>query len=231
MTQYVSNIPNLQMPSNIKNVGGGAKIKTLQQESSLKEQASERTSRQTEEYLNRPRNAFVEPENPDYYRSQGVLDSQAVQIEKKKVLAFVGGAGDSSMHGTVKNIAAEQGGIYFTWDQGKKLAAWIDENKNNSIRLIGHSYGGDTAATVVSKGHKVDVLVTVDPVSHFRPDFEKVAANSGKWINYDSVSKDITWNNTVGAIGGDWDSAPKKYADEHIESDLGHVRICLNYCY
>ncbi|WP_163392972.1 hypothetical protein [Enterovibrio norvegicus] len=60
-------------------------------------------------------------------------------------------------------------------------------------------------------------MVTVDPVSHFRPDFEKVAANSGKWINYDSVSKDITWNNTVGAIGGDWDSAPKEYADEHIE--------------
>lgn len=67
-------------PSNIKKVGGGAKLKPYVAPAPMtaKEQFAERMARQGDAHLNRPR-GFVEPDNPEYYRNQAVLDSQAAQ--------------------------------------------------------------------------------------------------------------------------------------------------------
>lgn len=78
--QYVSNIPNMDHPSNIKKVGGGAKLKPYVAPAPMtaKEQFADRMARQSDAHLNRPR-GFIEPANPEYYKNQCVLDSQAAQ--------------------------------------------------------------------------------------------------------------------------------------------------------
>ena len=77
--------------------------------------------------------------------------------------------------------------VYFDWQQSSDLASFILAN-NGHVVVIGHSYGADTAAAVVaSLGLKVDVLLTLDPVSIFRPDYVKVAANANSWIDYNAV--------------------------------------------
>lgn len=80
--------------------------------------------------------------------------------------AYVGGAMDS-ISKIVYGRYVEHGGpndVYFEWTQGGEPAAWIDANQASELTVIGHSYGGDTAAEVVASGHYVDTLITVDPV-------------------------------------------------------------------
>jgi len=98
-----------------------------------------------------------------------------------------------------------------------------------NIRVIGHSYGGDTAATVVSRGHHVDVLVTVDPVGLSRPSLDVVAANSGLWINIDSAGGGFSQANIIAYLGGAWDNAPSRYSNRHYRVKLDHADVWMSY--
>jgi hypothetical protein len=134
--------------------------------------------------------------------ASGLAGSQitAVTLGAPQHIAFVGGFFDStisdlSANGTVQK--AEQAyrdahpGVdvqYFTWDQGDQLSTWAGAAGGSAV-LIAHSYRADTAATVVASGVKVATLVTLDPVSYFRPDFSQIAKKAGQWFDYNATGR------------------------------------------
>jgi pimeloyl-ACP methyl ester carboxylesterase len=118
---------------------------------------------------------------------------------------------------------------YFDWTQSRAIEDWLKHYPHSSI--VGHSYGGDTAASVVAKGASVTTLVTIDPVSRFRPSFKKVASHCQYWANYLAIGHDrglrSTQVNLVAKFGGHWMHQPKQYCDEHVVSDQhDHMTIC-----
>jgi RHS repeat-associated protein len=147
-------------------------------------------------------------------------------------VAYVGGFFDKTINGPALGEYNEFDGpnkAYFTWDQGDALAKWIDENGGN-VDVIAHSYGADTAASVVAAGHSVNSLTTVDPVSWFRPDYSSVAANSNTWIDYDARGGGVTMPNIIAGVGGAWNSGPKGYADTYEKkTQYDHADI-MTHC-
>ncbi|MEI8611586.1 DUF6402 family protein [Enterovibrio sp. Hal110] len=76
---FVSNIANLGMTSNMKGVGGGAKLKEYDPQTNAKESFLEKMENDKDLYLNRMRGNYTDPGTADYYINQGVADSQAGQ--------------------------------------------------------------------------------------------------------------------------------------------------------
>ncbi|USD21226.1 hypothetical protein [Microbulbifer variabilis] len=125
----------------------------------------------------------------------------------------------------------KEGDIYFEHHQKKELAAWIDENNSEySLTVIGHSYGGNSAARVIAAGHRVDHLITADPVGRFKPNFTNVALYSETWTNYVATGGGMNRNNLVARAGGWYGHKPEWYADAHIPINKDHVEICFQYC-
>lgn len=99
---------------------------------------------------------------------------------------------------------------YFNQDQAPDIEAFIRTLPADArIRIVGHSYGGDTAAKIVANsGRKIELLVTVDPVSRGTPNFEKVRANTVRWINLYADWSDNgllkSLGNGASWIGGQW---------------------------
>ena len=143
-----------------------------------------------------------------------------VTLSAPQHIAFVGGFFDSTISalgadGTVENTAKDYAkahpGVdvqYFIWDQGDQLSTWA-KAAGGEATVIAHSYGADTAATVVANGAKVKTLVTLDPVSFFRPDFSKVAANAGQWLDYNATGGGLTVPNAIAGGGSAWNNAHK----------------------
>jgi RHS repeat-associated protein len=165
--------------------------------------------------------------------SRAFNDEAHIERSMKTKTAYVGGFGDDGNE-FVKGMYdkyGQEGDVYFEWHQGKELAAWIDSNQEFNLTVIGHSYGGDTVATIVSKGHYVDNLITVDPVGRTKPNFEAVAEHSGTWTNYNAVGGGrMNMNNFVARVGGHWGDRPGNFADSHHRVDADHVQACLIHC-
>lgn len=146
--------------------------------------------------------------------------------------AYVGGFFDRTLEGPAfaaydRAVRAGITAEYFTWDEGSKLASWIDAN-NGNVTVIGHSYGGDTAASVVAQGRAVKMLVTVDPVSWFRPDFAAVQANAGIWTNWNATGGQGTLPNIIAGLGGAWNNAPSPYTTWHGSGGIqNHATIMI----
>ncbi len=94
---------------------------------------------------------------------------------------------------------------YFTWTEKSEAIDYINKiDKKHKVMLIGHSYGGDTADGVAhSVEREIDVMITLDPVSHFnfggsKP--EKVK----KWYNVIADNDKLELNDLVAAVGGNW---------------------------
>ena len=158
------------------------------------------------------------------------------QRPPRRMVAWVGGAGDRRfkvvrrVYDDHKERIGEENTKYFEHSQDEELGEWIRNNKDENLTVIGHSWGAATAARVVAEGNRVGKLITVDPVSWGRPDYAKVAEHSGYWHNYDSVSTDWDWSNTVAWWGRRWDGAPEPFADSHTRVDMDHDVICSRYC-
>ncbi len=121
--------------------------------------------------------------------------------------------------------------VYFEHYQRKALAAWIDENNTNYlVTIVAHSYGGNSSAIVVAAGHRVEHLITVDPVGRFKANFNNVAKYSNIWTNYVAIGGGMNINNLIARMGGWYGHKPKGYADEHIAVDQDHVAICYQCC-
>ena len=121
----------------------------------------------------------VDVDSQDILKRVDVLDPTGKLWDR--VTIFVGGADDEGgIFGNhpVLNSDSLNKNVYGT----NYYATWIEYEKINSqiakipagrrINVVGHSYGGDTAAEiVVSNPGRINTLITVDPVSRNRPDF------------------------------------------------------------
>ena len=172
-------------------------------------------------------------------------------LQGKKLIVFIGGFGDRTggsrgpIYGKMRGFKGQFGNAqigYFTKDDKSKAIKWIHDMCRelkcdpSDIAIVGHSLGGDTAASIVADGMRVGALVTVDPVSVIRPDFAKVRENAGQWININANPTDETRSheflgNALAGFGNDWSNAPAGYAAKHFNADFNHenVREILPY--
>jgi pimeloyl-ACP methyl ester carboxylesterase len=83
------------------------------------------------------------------------------------------------------------------------------------INLIGHSYGGDTAAKAAAAASRpINLLVTIDPVSLIRPSKATVEAHVNHWIDVDAVTGGRGGvANDIAGIGGAWNAWPEGTAN------------------
>ena len=125
---------------------------------------------------------------------------------------YIGGALESRTGCLSKGVKASTGESYpskvYGWDQKDEVINKIKEikekNPSESINLVGHSYGGDTAYLVARDcGYSIDSLVTLDPVSHFTSDITK-PSNVNDWTNVVASESGMSWGDVVAGIGGAW---------------------------
>ncbi|MDJ0947277.1 MAG: RHS repeat-associated core domain-containing protein [Kiloniellales bacterium] len=158
-----------------------------------------------------------------------------------KGVAYVGGALDETLEGfafkaylrakraSSAAVSATVNVAYFSWDEPEELADFIEAHKG-AVAVFGHSYGADTAAAVVAAGHRVELLVTVDPVSNFGvgswfgPSYSQVQLNARTWRNYNATKGDLTFGNVVAGLGGSWDGGPRSYS-KHFDRPYNHGEI------
>jgi pimeloyl-ACP methyl ester carboxylesterase len=149
---------------------------------------------------------------------------------------YVGGFGDEIQGGPVLRYAKEHddepghNAVYFPWDTSvAALAKYLDSLPPGShINLIGHSYGGDTAANVaLLTRRRIDVLITIDPVSRReRPSYADVRSHVGQWIdvNAATVNKDEI-DNWIAGWGGAWDTGPQDFASSFVNATANHKQF------
>ena len=134
------------------------------------------------------------------------------------------------------NYALEQGlkgqdnVIYFPWTiDPAALAKYIDSLPPDArINVIGHSYGGDTAANAaILARRQIDVFVTIDPVSRFfRSDYAAIEQHVGRWIDVNAATTDKAGvDNYVAGAGGAWDRGPLGIADRFIDAAADHKQF------
>jgi pimeloyl-ACP methyl ester carboxylesterase len=140
---------------------------------------------------------------------------------------FVGGAGDASS-GIVQSYYAQYhqtnpDSAYYSWEDLNAILQDIaSAAPNDPINLIGHSYGGDTAATAARKTcRKVNLLITIDPVSHFHNfDMQAIANAVNTWVDVDAEGNNpFQWSNLISGLGGAWDNDPAGVANLYIQDN------------
>lgn len=157
------------------------------------------------------------------------------------LVIFVGGGGDSkyrnvydfqSSSDVIRDLGHRQS-AYFGHDEASAIMTRIaDEAQGTRIVLVGHSWGGDTAAQVAGalgqRGRPVDTLITVDPVGRGLSDdfFQRVRAGSREWVNiraHGSATSDFS--DFVAAVGGAYGDGPRGHATRHIEAPVTHANF------
>lgn len=145
---------------------------------------------------------------------------------------YVGGLNDDD-NNWVSSYQKEYGGknsVYYEWSDSDDILAKMKEvcceNPDEPINLIGHSWGGDTVAQIAANWDgncPIGILVTADPVSLWKPDFNKVSENTSYWININANPSNPNASDTwVAKPGGKWGEKPKPYADHYYEVDANH---------
>jgi RHS repeat-associated protein len=135
---------------------------------------------------------------------------------------FVGGLGDRGT-GIVKDFVPP-GGQYFEHDQRREILEFIRRVPDGEpINLIGHSWGGDTAARVaIASCRTINSLITIDPVSWGRPDFDQVWSNVLSWTNVlASPTRDRGFSDFVADIGRQYGEGPRDFSN-FISVDTVH---------
>ena len=121
----------------------------------------------------------------------------------------------------------------FAWDDARGVEAFIRGLPlGTRVRLVGHSYGGDTAAQVAARlgqaGRPVDMLVTIDPVGRGTSEafFERVRDGARLWINVNATGGgSLDRSNMIAGFGGSWEFAPMGYAHEFLTAPVSHANL------
>jgi pimeloyl-ACP methyl ester carboxylesterase len=154
------------------------------------------------------------------------------------LITFIGGAGGAKS-GIVRNYTAllapdrrigHRDVEYYTWDERERVLARIAATPlETRTVLVGHSWGGDTAAQVAAalgqRGRPVDTLVTVDPVGRWLSEefFRRVGAGSIEWVNIRAHGATTTDpSDTIAMIGGSYADQPRGHASTHLEAPFTH---------
>jgi|GEM_PF-2604214 len=178
------------------------------------------------------------PDWPDAWNSDSPAPETA-QAAKQGTVIFIGGLGDGDQIGDdgivsayAKPFSDQHPNLdvqYFPWDQGKQVQDYVKSlPPGTDVSLVGHSYGGDTAAQVTqSLGQQnipVNTLVTVDPVGHFWGDgfMSNVANNTDRWVNVQADPPSSNWSDRVAFWGDRVGADVKPYVDNFIVSPNNH---------
>lgn len=160
--------------------------------------------------------------------------------QRPALIVFVGGLYDSRSQqvGRVFNRTEGQqpSGMqvrYASHDQeGDILAAIRAAPTGTRIVLVGHSWGGDTVATIASRlgeqGRPVDMLVTIDPVGHgLSEDFmRRVRAGAQEWINVNAAGGSASeTSNLIAEAGRKYGRLPEAFASQYIDAPYTHAQF------
>jgi hypothetical protein len=171
-------------------------------------------------------------------RSQAAFDDPSPVVVAPPVngaVMFIGGL-DDSRYKNVNNESLKQyrsahpfqNVRYYAWDERPRIEREIlGLPADRSVTLIGHSYGGDTGAKVVTDlPGRVRQLVTADPVSDFgigsifdSRGYDAVERSTPDWADINSTGgpRD-NGSNIVAGVGGDWGDGPSGTASEYLTS-------------
>lgn len=169
------------------------------------------------------------------YNDGGMVNSSRA----RQVNIFIGGADDSGHiigNGPVSKSSSLKRSIganyYYAHDEEDEVSAKVANLPEDiQINLIGHSWGGDTAAKIAMRHdgeRRINTLVTIDPVTTLgeRPDFNKVSRGVSIWVNVNAVrragSTFLEPSNFVSGLG-EWGNAPKGYAHIFISAPFNHA--------
>lgn len=137
---------------------------------------------------------------------------------------YVGGARDGTT-GIVKNFAkSQEGAKYFEWNQRSEIVELINSQpEGEPINLIGHSYGGDTAAwAAIESCRPINSLTTIDPVSRQKPDYNKIKEKVGTWTNINAAPAETNSTDFIAKLGGKWGEGPKEAATTFKNVNANH---------
>ena len=132
---------------------------------------------------------------------------------------FIGGGGDDWISGIVRDYATEYrrrnrdvNVHYYSWTEQTIFGDLLRyEAKDAHITLVGHSYGGDAAFSIVTSNHHVQVLITIDPVGRLRPAWPLIRAGAKVWLNVRAEPKHWTFpDDQIAAIGGKYPRPPER---------------------
>jgi DNA-binding beta-propeller fold protein YncE len=147
---------------------------------------------------------------------------------------FVGGFFDGTFKPVLEyyNYMVFENKSYYPYDSETQIEQYIGSLPIMAkVNLIGHSYGGDTAAiAAVRCGRKINTLVTVDPVSWvgvgslFGPNYATVASDATTWIDINATGGGIlNGGNLPAGLGGAWNSGPENTATVYYEAPFPHA--------
>jgi pimeloyl-ACP methyl ester carboxylesterase len=144
-------------------------------------------------------------------------------------IIFFGGLGDSLTQKVVafsKETARLHPRVttrYWTWRQWRSAIRWIQELPGGSpLALVGHSFGGDAAGRVaLALPGRVNLLITVDPVSVFRPGIRRLGRSVAAWVNVGRIAPTRTAR-LAEKMGGSWQLQPRRHGSLFIASCLPH---------
>lgn len=132
---------------------------------------------------------------------------------------FIGGGGDNWLTHIVKGYSDRYRKQnphfdvrYRSWTENNLVAMEIDSAPADAhITVVGHSYGGDAAFKAVALCPSVDVLISIDPVAHFRIPWGMIRPHCRKWlfVRAQPDDKHRTSDEGVAAIGGKYPPPPK----------------------
>jgi len=118
----------------------------------------------------------------------------------------------------------------FTFDQRRAIERLLaSQPKAARVRLVGHSWGGNTAAKVAERlgaaGRPLDLLLRIDPVGRGTSAafFRRVRAGARRWINVNAVGGH-PWglSDVTRRVGEAYDDGPLGHAHEFIRSPVEH---------
>jgi pimeloyl-ACP methyl ester carboxylesterase len=149
-------------------------------------------------------------------------------------VVFVGGAGDQDsaiVYGEYERFKFARPDIpsrYFSHDENRAISNYIKTLPDGApVTLIGHSWGGDTAAQVaLNLPKRITRLITVDPVGTFTPwlhSYDAIAKSVGKWTNINAQpGEERTAGDRVAGFGGRWGTGPAGAAHNFVTLNGHH---------
>ena len=100
------------------------------------------------------------------------------------------------------------------------------------VSLVGHSWGGDTAARIATamgrEGWQVDNVITMNPVrwGFVAPDtslYSDIRTGAANWTSVNATGGG-RWDasNLIAGLGRDYGSGPQDFAYQYIDAPLAH---------
>ncbi len=113
---------------------------------------------------------------------------------------------------------------YFSWTESIDIANHLFAIPQAAhVTIVGHSYGADTAFSVMKNARTIDVLISIDPVGRFKVPWSTTRSSALKWLNVraEPDAKTKTTDDTIAWVGGKYTRPPAR--GEAGAPDVSHI--------